>query len=98
MPILKNLGPNVATMKFRVYLAIIDSEFAQKFFYRARIALTDPRRLSRAIRKRLSFTSPMEVQEPVSPKNLSTKTPLKKLTFQPLRCQSFLFTGRIAIT
>src|SRR5215475_11871144 len=78
MPILKNLGPNVATMKFRVYLAIIDSEFAQKFFYRARIALTDPRRLSRAIRKRLSFTSPMEVQEPVSPKPLSTKIPLKK--------------------
>ena len=85
MPILKNIAPNLAGIKFRVYMAILDSELAQTFVSRARdlkafsrIALTDPRRLSRAIVKRFSFTSPMEVQEPLVHKPLSTKTPLKK--------------------
>src|SRR5262249_35737186 len=71
---------------FRVYMAILDSELAQTVVSRARdlkafsrIALTDPRRLSRAIVKRFSFTSPMEVEELVSHKPLSITRPQKKV-------------------
>jgi hypothetical protein len=85
MPILRNIAPNLAAMKFRVYMAILDSEIAQTLIDRARalkaasqIALTDPRRLTRAILKRFAFTSPMQVQEPVAYESNSPKTLLKK--------------------
>ena len=85
MPTLKNIAPNLAAMKFRVYMAILDSGLAQTLLERARdlkaatqIALTDPHRLTRAILKRLGFTDPIRVQEPSSHKPSSTKTPSKK--------------------
>ena len=85
MPTLKNIAPNLAAMKFRVYMAILDSGLAQTLLERARdlkaatqIALTDPHRLTRAILKRLGFTDPRRVQEPSSHKPSSTKTPSKK--------------------
>ncbi len=69
-------------------MAVVASERARTLVNRARdlkalgrVALTDPRRLTRAIVKRLSFTSPMKVQEPVSVTPFSTKTPLKEVHF-----------------
>jgi len=85
MPILKNIRPNVAAMKFRVYMAILDSELAQALLNRARtlkavsqIALLDPRRFTRAILKRFGFTGPMQVQEPSSHIPSFSKVPSKK--------------------
>jgi hypothetical protein len=82
---LKNIAPNLAAIKFRVYMAIVDSEIAQTILNKARalkvagrMALTDPRRLTQIILNRFGFTSSMESQEPVSYKPLSTKTLLKE--------------------
>jgi len=80
MPILKNLGPNVATMKFRVYMAIFDSELAQTLLHRVRqlkkaayLTLTNPRELARTILARFDCTKTLDIQEAVSPKPLSKK-------------------------
>src|SRR5215510_13491628 len=73
MPILKKIMSNVATMRFRVYMAILDSEVAQTVLDRARqlkhaahLAWTDPRRLAISSLARFYPMQTAEIKEPVS--------------------------------
>src|SRR5262245_18231286 len=72
MPILKKNMSNVAAMRFRVYMAILDSEVAQMLPIRvhqlkraAYLTLTHPREFARIIRAPFDRTKTL-VREPVS--------------------------------
>src|SRR5262249_7614411 len=73
MPILKKIMANVATMRFRAYMAMLDSEVAQTVLDRARqlkhaahLAWTDPRRLAIISLARFYPMQTAEIKEPVS--------------------------------
>src|SRR5262249_10071626 len=83
MPVLKSILPGLAAMRFRTYMASLDSELAQalqalldRFRQLKRavcLALTDPRGLARIILARFERPQTVNVQQPVSPKPFARK-------------------------
>jgi hypothetical protein len=91
MPILKSIVAGLAAMKFRIYMAILDSELAQTVLGRARqlkhalhLALTDPRRLASTILARVDRVQTVDIQEP------SIK-PLLKTTYAAMSSLPIVF-------
>src|SRR5262249_18826468 len=80
MPVLKSILPGLAAMRFRTYMASLDSELAQALLDRFRqlkravyLVLTDPRRLARTILARFERPQTVNVQQPVSVKPFARK-------------------------
>src|SRR5262249_48385653 len=98
MPVLKSILPGLAAMRFRTYMASLDSELAQALLDRFRqlkravcLALTDPRGLARIILARFERPQTVNVQQPVSPKPFARKAQVA-ISSMPI----VLFTNRTA--